>query len=164
MRKVTVDDAARTITFTGAIPADLRPANAADAAARHLRVRRWDQVGRRQGRRRHELDRPRRRRLDGLITVPASAATQVVLEHGIVVSFSLAAGGSGRFRSGDYWIFAARTADTSVEELDAAPPLGIHHHYARLGFVTFPGSQTDCRRLWPPLGEGDETAASARSA
>src|SRR5207248_2524314 len=30
----------------------------------------------------------------------------------------------------------------------------VHHHYARLGFVTFPGSQTDCRRLWPPLAEG----------
>ena len=45
MRKVTVDDAARTITFTGALPADLQPANAADAAARHLRVRRWDQSG-----------------------------------------------------------------------------------------------------------------------
>src|SRR5439155_1037387 len=24
----------------------------------------------------------------------------------------------------------------------------------RLGFVTFPDSQTDCRRLWPPLGDG----------
>ena len=64
LRKVTVDDAARTITFTGAIPADLRPANAADAAARHLRVRRWDQAGVVKERRRRELDRPRRRRLD----------------------------------------------------------------------------------------------------
>ena len=45
MRKVTVDDAERTITFTGAIPTDLRPANADDAAKRHLRVRRWDQAG-----------------------------------------------------------------------------------------------------------------------
>ncbi len=45
MRKVTVDDAERTITFTGALPADLQPADADDAAARHLRVRRWDQSG-----------------------------------------------------------------------------------------------------------------------
>ena len=36
------------------------------------------------------------------------------------------------FRAGDYWVFAARTADASVELLDAAPPRGIHHHYARL--------------------------------
>ena len=35
--------------------------------------------------------------------------------------------------AGDYWVFAARTADASVELLDRAPPRGIHHHYARLG-------------------------------
>jgi hypothetical protein len=155
MRKVTVDDAARTITFTGAIPTDLRPANAADAAARHLRVRRWDQAHSVKDGAGTEIENLDAAGSDGLIEVPASAATQVQLEHGIVVSFSLAGGGSGRFRPGDYWIFAARTADTSIEELAAAPPLGIHHHYARLGFVTFPGSQTDCRRLWPPLGGDD---------
>jgi hypothetical protein len=156
VRKVTVDDAARTITFTGAIPVDLRPANAADAAARHLRVRRWDQSGVVRsggGTQLVDLDAPG---ASGLITVPSGAATQVVLEHGVVVSFAIAAGGSGLFRPGDYWIFAARTADTSVETLEAAPPLGVHHHYARLGTVTFPGSQTDCRRLWPPLGGGDD--------
>ena len=141
IRKVTVDDAARTITFTGAIPTDLRPANAADAAARHLRVRRWDQGGRRPGRRRRAARRPRRAGRDRSHHRAVGPATQVVLESGIVVSFSIAAGGSGRFRPGDYWVFAARTADTSVELLDAAPPLGVHHHYARLGTVTFPGSQ-----------------------
>src|SRR5262249_27498959 len=93
----------------------------------------------------------------GVITVPAAAATQVVLEDGVVASFSIAPGGSGRFRAGDYWIFAARTADTSIEELTAAPPLGVHHHYARLGAVTFPAGQSDCRRLWPPLGGDGES-------
>ena len=156
LRKVTVDDAARTITFTGAIPADLRPANAAEAAARHLRVRRWDQSGvvrNGTGVQLTDLDTPGS---TGLIGVPSGASTQVVLEHGVVVSFSVASGGSGRFRAGDHWIFAARTADTSIEILTAAPPLGVHHHYARLGVVTFPGSQSDCRRLWPPLGGGDD--------
>ena len=52
MRKVTVDDAERTITFTGALPADLQPADAQDAAARHLRVIRWDQSGSSRRRRR----------------------------------------------------------------------------------------------------------------
>jgi hypothetical protein len=156
IRKVTVDDAARTISFSGSIPTDLRPADPADAAARHLRVRRWDQSGVV-----HDGTGAQIVDLDaggstGLITVPASAATQVQLEHGIVVSFSVASGGSGRFRAGDYWIFAARTADTSIEELDAAPPLGVHHHYSRLGFVTFPGSATDCRRQWPPVGDGGD--------
>jgi hypothetical protein len=156
IRKVTVDDAARTITFTGAIPADLRPANADQAAARHLRVRRWDQSGvvrSEGGAQLVDLDAPG---ASGLITVPSSSATKVVLESGVAVSFSVKAGGSGQFRPGDHWIFAARTADTSVEILDAAPPLGVQHHYARLGTVTFPGSQTDCRRLWPPLGDGGQ--------
>jgi len=154
LRKVTVDDAERTITFSGAIPTDLRPANADDAAKRHLRVRRWDQSGAVKDGAGNQLTDLDASGSSGLITLPAGAATQVQLEHGVVVSFSLASGGSGRFRSGDHWIFAARTADASVEELDAAPPLGLHHHYARLGFVTFPGSQTDCRRFWPPLGDG----------
>ncbi|MFL6007532.1 MAG: DUF6519 domain-containing protein [Gaiellaceae bacterium] len=154
LRKVTVDDAERTITFAGAIPNDLKPANADDAAQRHLRVRRWDQAGAVKDGAGNQLTDLDASGSSGLITVPASSATQVVLEHGVVVSFSIAAGGSGRFRAGDHWIFAARTADASVEELDHAPPLGIQHHYARLGFVTFPGSQTDCRRHWPPLGDG----------
>src|SRR5215471_7330981 len=157
LRKVTVDDAERTITFSGAIPTDLRPASADDAAKRHLRVRRWDQSGAVKDGNGNQLTDLDASGSSGLITVPASASTQVQLEHGVVVSFSVAAGGSGVLHSGDHWIFAARTADASVEELDAAPPLGIHHHYARLGFVTFPGSQSDCRRFWPPLGDGGDS-------
>jgi hypothetical protein len=90
----------------------------------------------------------------GLVTVPASSTTEVVLEHGIVVSFSVETAG-GAFKAGNHWVFAARTADTSVEELDEAPPEGTHHHYARLASITFPTSQTDCRTLWPPLSTGD---------
>jgi hypothetical protein len=160
MRKVVVDDAERTISFTGALPADLQPADAADAAKRHLRARRWDQgavVKDGTGAQLVDLDTS----TGGTITVPASAATQVVLEAGIVASFSVVTGGSGRFHPGDYWIFAARTADTSIEKLAAAPPLGVHHHFARLGTVTFPGTQSDCRRLWPPLGGGEEQCACA---
>ena len=34
----------------------------------------------------------------------------------------------------------------------------MHHHYARLGVVTFPSGTTSCRRLWPPLPtEGGES-------
>ncbi len=89
--------------------------------------------------------------------MPTSAATQVVLEHGVVVSFGVAAGGSGVFRSGDHWVFAARTADTSVELLDATPPLGIHHHYARLGVVKF---QRD-EGLPAPLAAGGRSTTAA---
>jgi hypothetical protein len=153
MRQVVVDDAARTISFTGALPANLRPADAADALARHFRVRRWDQSG-------TVLDGAGDPLVNldagtaGVIEIPASSATQVVLEHGIVALFSTAEA-DGVFRPGDYWIVAARTADTSVELLTDAPPLGIQHHYARLGTVTLGGGQTDCRTLWPPLFTGD---------
>jgi hypothetical protein len=59
-------------------------------------------------------------------------------------------------RVGDHWIFTARTADTSVDELTAAPPNGIHHHYARLGVLTFPDDETDCRTPWPATCECDD--------
>ena len=68
------------------------------------------------------------------------------------------------FRAGDYWVFAARTADASVELLDRAPPRGIHHHYARLGIWDVgagdgrPTAATTGRR--PPAA----TTAAARSA
>jgi len=58
------------------------------------------------------------------------------------------------FRTGDFWIFAARTADGSVEPLTLARPFGIQHHYCRLGTVDFsatPPKVGDCRRLFPPL-------------
>ena len=60
----------------------------------------------------------------------------MLLENGVTVSF--ASTGAKGFRAGDYWVFAARTADASVEILDRAPPRGIHHHYARLAFYTRP--------------------------
>ena len=137
MRQVTVDDAERTITFGAGLPADLQPADAEDAANRHLRVVRWDS--------------------DGLVAVPASPATEVALELGIAVSFDVATNG-GRFRRGDHWIFSARTANADFDRLENAPPLGVHHHYARLAIVTLPSSATSCRRLWPPLpAEGGES-------
>jgi hypothetical protein len=150
MRKITIDEAKQTITFTPDLPAAMVPSGAGvdTPAARHLRVRRWDQKGvvrAAGGTQIVNLDAPAS---TGLIPVPASN-TPVLLENGVQVTFSLAAA-NGRFRSGDYWVFAARTADASVEELDAAPPRGVHHHFARLAVVTFPGSPTDCRRFWPP--------------
>lgn len=144
IRKVTVDDSARTITFAPAIPLDLAPASAADAAARHLRVRRWDQRGQvllGDGKLHTDLDAGP---ASGVIPVPTGALDQVVLEHGVAVSF-----GGGAFRQGDHWIFAARSADTSVETLTNAPPLGVHHHYARLGVLTYPDKATDCRDVLP---------------
>ena len=142
-----------TVRFTPPLPADL-VMSAAAAAARHLRIRRWDQKG--------QIKSGAGGNLDnlvavsaGVITVPAGATTTVVLEHGVTVQFA-----GTNLRAGDHWVFAARTADTSVEELLDAPPLGIHHHYARLGVLTFPSTETDCRVLWPPECECDDVEGS----
>jgi hypothetical protein len=80
--------------------------------------------------------------------VPAGA-TQVLLEHNIVVSFAVQPAG-GQFRAGAAGCFAARNRDASAEELVTAPPRGIHHHYAKLAIVTFPDTETDCRVKCPP--------------
>ncbi|WJN57310.1 DUF6519 domain-containing protein [Pseudomonas sp. SO81] len=150
-----VDESARTLQFDQALPAGMFPTDAQQAtqAARNTRVRRWDQAGlvrRENGNQVLDLNAPG---AAGDIPIPA-AGTRLFLEHGILVDFSLAPAG-GQFRSGDYWVFAARTVDASIEQLNQAPPLGIHHHYARLAMVNFPGDETDCRVLWPPIAEGE---------
>ena len=145
-----MDDATRTILLTEPLPADVFPTGAQDRTepGRHTRLRRWDQSGqvlRPDGTVFHDLDAPGS---TGLIPVPGPGV-QLFLEHGIIVTFGLE-GRAGGFRAGDHWAFAARTADASVETLDAAPPRGHHHHYARLAIVSFPEGETDCRVLWPP--------------
>ena len=115
------------------------------------KLRRWDQSG---------------TGLDQGITV--TTAAPILLEGGVQVQFS-----AGTYQTGDYWLIPARTA-TSVQQgfvewpVDASfnpvaqPPLGIKHHYAKLGLVeltaagTFTGlgtatAPTDCRLPFPPL-------------
>ena len=90
---------------------------------------------------------------NGQIPVPPPGTT-LELENGITVAFDLSpeptTANPTAFRTGDYWLFTARAADGSVETLTAAPPLGIHHHYAKLAIVTFPNTAPDCRVEWPP--------------
>ncbi len=132
MAQITlVDEANRTITFTPAIAG--MTFDATDPA-RHTRVRRWDS--------------------NGLIDVVPGP---IDIEQGIRVEFSLDPAG-GDFKIADYWCFAARTADGSVEELDRAPPRGILHHYTRLGFIHWGANLagttfTDCRVRWPPIND-----------
>lgn len=145
-----VDDATRTILLESPLPAGAFPVDAQfrTAPARKTRVIRWDQRGRvldADGSLLVDLDAVG---ADGTIPVPSSA-TSVLLEHGVAITFHLEPA-TGDFRTGDYWVFAARAADASVEPLDRAPPRGIHAHYAKLALVTFPENETDCRSLWPP--------------
>jgi uncharacterized protein DUF6519/carboxypeptidase family protein/parallel beta helix pectate lyase-like protein len=141
------DEANRTITVQPPIPAALfDPSN----VERHTRVRRWDQ--------RNTGPGSNVNATTGLIDVTSTAQD---IEDGIQVTFSDDPSG-GQLHVGDYWIFAARTVDGSVEALQKTPPQGILHHYARLGFMTWAagGAGTfgpDCRQFWPPAGGGDCT-------
>jgi hypothetical protein len=166
IRRVTVNEATRRLSFTPALPAAMLPASFPDNVqprARHMRVRRWDQKG--LVFRTDPSGTPVQvQDLDaagstGVIVVPA-AGTALLLENGVTVSF--ASTGATGFRAGDYWVFAARTADASVEILDRAPPRGIHHHYARLGiWDVAAGTVADCRSPWPPLTQGQDCSCTA---
>ncbi len=153
----SVDDANRILTLVSPIPPNVFDTDAQGNTdpARHTRVRRWDQSGQvrdTNGNLLVDLNAPGSK---GVIPVPAGG-TSIVLEDGVQITFDTPAGGN--YKIADYWNFAVRTADASVEKLQKAPPLGGHHHFCRLGLVTFPASVTDCRTLWPPEfgGEGCE--------
>ena len=148
MRKVTVDDTNKTLTFTPALPIADFPQGVADAT-KHLRVIRWDQTGivrKPDGSQLVNLDLT----TDGLIELSA-ANPSFLLEHGVQATLTVQAGGTAQ--SGDYWCFAARTADADIERLDLAPPLGLYHHYCHLAIIEADGDIHDCRTVFPPLTE-----------
>ena len=119
-----VDDMSQTVTLSAALPAAFLPL---DPAAR-TRVRQWDHT----------------------TTTETIAATLTsagyVLEDGIQVTFTQNA--PDTFHTGDFWTFAARSADASLQLLDAAPPQGPIHFYGRLAIWSSNGVQ-DCRGIWP---------------
>jgi hypothetical protein len=138
LRKVVaIDEVRQTITL--AAPLTAGTFDATDPT-RHTRVIRWDESG-------VAVDAA-----GGVITVPATGpAAPIVLEDGVQISFDADPAG-GVFHTGDYWVFAARTADASVDPLTGEPPRAILHHFCRLGVVTFPGNVSDCRT---PPDDGD---------
>ena len=68
------------------------------------------------------------RRWDGFLAVTAG---DIVLADGVVIEF----GGSDMI-PGDYWVFATRVVDSSVERLIEAPPRGILHRYFPLAQIS----------------------------
>src|SRR5262249_7234621 len=151
----SIDFSSKTITLDHPVSATSFPVDANDltSPSRHTRIRRWDQSGKV-----YQSDNKTvwvdlsAAGSTGDIPVPP-AGTTLILENGITVTFGVSSP-TGSFQTGDFWTFAARTADGSVESLTQAPPRGIHHHYARLSVVSFsPLSNTDCRTPWPPSAQ-----------
>jgi hypothetical protein len=155
----SISVSAKTITLTSTVPTGTTApgttppsfpvdSNGLTDPHRHTRIIRWDQSG--------TVYKLHGTQLEtwfdlsttgGAIPVPASDTT-LVLEDGITVVFNTSSSG-GSFNVGDFWSFAARTADGMVEELVEAPPRGIYHHYTKLSIVTFsPLGNPDCRTPW----------------
>jgi hypothetical protein len=133
---VDIDEAVPALVLDRVLPAmNPRPfgATPADLAARHTRVQLWN-------------ENPAVNVLDAdglMLTAPGP----IDIEDGIRVRFDMDPVG-GSFHVGDYWVFAARTADASVEILTKAPPRGIIHHYTQLAAITGLGGVnivSDCR-------------------
>ncbi len=151
MRRIkNVIDTTRTITIDGVLPPAEFPtdANKNTDPTRHVRIRRWEQKGQVRDTNGNLVIDLNVAGSSGVIAVPA-AGTVIMLEDGITVAFSVEPAAEN-FRAGDFWVFTARTADASIEKLKHAPPRGVHHHYCRLGLVTFPATVVDCRVFWPP--------------
>lgn len=152
-RRIVVDDATSTITLNDFLPANVFPIDDDGNLdeTRHTRVRRWDQSG-------DVRDTDGNPIIDlddedsaGIIPVPAPG-TSIILEKGVQVTFDVARP-NGVYRTGDYWIFIARTIDASVEVLEQEPPCGTHHHYCKLAIVEVANGEfasvTNCRELTP---------------
>lgn len=144
-----IDDANLRIVLDRAIPsggARAFGANDDEVSARHTRIQKWDQTA---------AANPGLDPTSGLIT---TAAGPIAIEAGIEIRFATDPAG-GSFRTGDYWVFWARTATAEIEILTAAPPRGIQHHYVQIAAITGLGTAnptvSDCRPPPPAQDAGD---------
>jgi hypothetical protein len=104
----SIDPFAKTITLDSPVSAISFPINNANQTdpSRHTRIRRWDQTGTV-----YESDGETVWSTvsnAGILVPPPGTA--LILENGITVAFQ-----GSSLQTGDFWIFAARTADGSVE-------------------------------------------------
>src|SRR5579864_1046907 len=136
-RIASIQEDTRVITLDRPVPGGGRRAfgaTTADLGARHTRLRRWNQSSPQ-----NTLDG------DGLMAQTGSAF--IPLEEGVQVQLSQS--GTADLQTGDFWLFAARAVDGSVEALNQAEPAGIRHHYSQLAAIGAGGDVHDCRHLWP---------------
>lgn len=136
VRVEDVNPATRVVRVNATLPA----LSAADARARHVQLRRWDQKGQPA-----DLTEGAVRTRGGFIP----------LEGGVEVQLT-----DAEYTSGDYWLIPARTATGSIEWLENVPqfPHGIQRHLCPLALVVSTGDGglavvSDCRSLFPPVTE-----------
>ena len=164
-----VTAATNTITLSGSVSSHFPLNGGQTTPDLHTRITRWDQQGQiystdSSGNLTPWYDLAAGS--SGVIPIPptGSSGLVLVLENGVTISFDLSpeptSANETGFRTGDYWLFSARAANGTVETLTAAPPLGINHHYAKLGVVTFPTVPSDCRLEWPPSASGSSCCCS----
>jgi hypothetical protein len=107
----TIDPVANTITLDSPVSQTNFPVDGANQTdpSRHTRVRRWDQGGTV-----YQSDGATVWSIVDNTGIPVPApGTALILENGITVSFQ-----GGSFQTGDFWVFAARSADGSVQISD----------------------------------------------
>ncbi|GHH78814.1 hypothetical protein GCM10018793_30270 [Streptomyces sulfonofaciens] len=99
--------------------------------------------------------------------VPIEEGRWLPLEDGVEVYFAK----GGTYRTGDFWVAAARTATGSVEwPLDAArrpllqAPAGIALHHAPLALIRGEGGSVDLRLAFGPLAGAIPAASEAELA
>ena len=152
----SIDRTAQTITLNSTVASASFPTSSGQTDPnRYTRLTRWDQSGKV-----YESDGATvwvdlgAAGSTGDIPVPP-AGTTLLLENGVTVAFS-SSPANGPIYSGDYWNFAARTANGSVETLNQAFPRGVQHHFSRLGIINFsatPWTFQDCRAIFPPAAQ-----------
>ena len=143
-----VDAATREITLLNVAPQPLASTPTGVNAARHPKLRRWDQAD------------------QAAAPVSANGIKTATgwqpFEDGISVQFSV-----GSYRTGDYWLIPARTAPGELEwppyevpnlNPQPQPRQGIEHHYCRLALIrvqdgVIDKDVADCRQIFPPLTE-----------
>lgn len=99
---------------------------------------------------------PKLRRWDAPLATVGTTTTAdgwTALEGGVQIKFE-----AGTYKTGDYWIFAARTvtADVDWPFSTPQPPRGDPHHFVRLAIATLSGGALtiqDCRKFFTPLAE-----------
>jgi hypothetical protein len=104
-----------TVNLADPLPARF---DVAEREARHLLLRRWDGFGWAAG------------------TFDEVTTPDMDLGDGVHIEF-----GGFDLRPGDWWNFATRVSDGSVERLDQAPPLGIERHRCPLAIARWEGKR-----------------------